>query len=106
MLEVVGNADVVDIPSVRIARVATSVIQDGSGSISLTCIADSNPPAKVFWSKDGEDSELQAKSLLQFNPVHRQDAGTYLCWAENSVGRSEEERSIVDVLCRWIMLWY
>ena len=100
---VVGNANVVDKPSVRIARVATDVLEDGLGSLSLTCIADSNPPAKVFWSKEGDESEPHDKSLLQFNPVYKQDAGTYLCWAENSVGRSGEERSSIDVLCKWVM---
>ena len=99
-LDTVGNHDIADKPSVRIARVSSPVLEDGSGSISLTCISESNPPARVMWSKDGEDPSPQYKDTLQFNPVTRQQAGTYVCQAENSVGRSEEEKSQVDILCK------
>ena len=94
----VGNFLLADKPSVQIARVATPVLEDGSGSVSLTCIAEANPPARVSWSRLGED--LQEEAVLQFNPVKREDAGTYLCQAENSVGRAEAEPSLVDVLCK------
>ena len=90
-----------DQPSVRIARVATPVLEAGSGSVSLTCIAESNPPATVIWSREGEDSDLQEEAVLQFNPVRREDGGRYLCRAENSVGRSEEESSVLDILCKF-----
>ena len=94
------NIEIADKPSVRIARVASRILEDGSGSITLTCISESNPPARVMWSKVGEDSGPQYKEALQFNPVTRQQAGTYVCQAENSVGRSEEERTEVDVMCK------
>ena len=85
----------------RIARVATPVLEAGSGSVSLTCIAESNPPATVIWSREGEDSDLQEEAVLQFNPVRREDGGRYLCRAENIAGRSEEESSVLDILCKF-----
>ena len=96
----VGNILIADKPSVQIARVATPVLEDGSGSVSLTCIAEANPPARVSWAKLGEEEDLQEEAVLQFNPVKREDAGTYLCQAENRVGRAEAEQSVVDVLCK------
>ena len=78
------------------------VLEEGSGSVSLTCISESNPPAQVMWSKVGENSSPQYKEMLELNPVTRQHAGTYICQAENSVGRSDEERADVDILCKLI----
>ena len=91
---------IIDKPSIHIARVATPTLEEGSGSVSLTCIAESNPPATVAWRKMGEDKQLQQEAVLEFNPVRRGDTGTYVCQAENTVGRSEEEKSVVDVLCK------
>ena len=36
--------------------------------------------------------------VLEFKPITRGQAGPYLCSAENSVGRSSTEQTIVDVL--------
>ena len=39
-----------------------------------------------------------ATQVLEFKPITRGQAGPYLCSAENSVGRSSTEQTIVDVL--------
>ena len=89
-----------DKPSVRITRVTDSVLEDGAGVLTLNCISDANPPAKIKWLKDGDSSSVEYKAALEFRPVTRDKAGTYICQAENSVGSSDEERTDVDVLCR------
>jgi hypothetical protein len=35
-----------------------------------------------------------------FSPVTRKNAGSYICQAENSIGKSDEERTIVSILCK------
>ena len=89
----------VDKPSVHIARVDSPVLEEGSGSVSLTCISEANPPAQVMWSKQGDNSSPQYQDKLQFNPVTRNNAGTYICQAENSVGRSDQDTTDLDILC-------
>ena len=76
------------------------VLEEGKGSVSLTCTSESNPPARISWSKVGEESSQQYAEVLKFAPVTRKDAGTYTCLAENTVGKSAEEHADVDVLCR------
>ena len=66
----------------------------------LTCVADSNPPSTITWSKKGEYSNKQNTEMIMFDPVGREDGGTYTCQAENSVGWSEERSEDVDVLCK------
>jgi len=100
----IAKLDVLYKPSVRIARVSSPVLEEGSGSVTLTCISESNPPARVMWSKLGENTSPEFKDMLQFNPVMRKHAGTYICQAENSVGRSEEEQTDVDILFAPIIL--
>ena len=76
------------------------MLEDGISSLSLSCISESNPPAQVMWSRRGPgvDSTPQYTEVLEFNPVTRRQAGAYLCSAENSVGRSSIEETMVDVL--------
>ena len=58
-----------DKPKVTVIRQATDVLEEGKGSISMTCSAAANPPARVFWRKyDGTD-ENQFVETLEFNPV-------------------------------------
>jgi len=93
--------DVLYKPSVKIVRVdGGSVLEDGISSLSLSCISESNPPAQVMWSRKGAgvDTTPQYTEVLEFKPITRGQAGPYLCSAENSVGRSSTEQTIVDVL--------
>ena len=86
-----------DKPTVSIARVDTPVLEDGVGSVTLTCNSQANPPSRASWHKMGKKYAEE----LQMNPVRREQAGVYICQAENNVGRSEPEQTEVVVLCKF-----
>ena len=91
---------VTDKPTVRVTRVTDPVLEDGKGSLSLKCTSESNPPARVMWLKADDQKEPEYKELLEFSPVRKSQAGTYICRAENSVGLSEDERAEVNIQCK------
>ena len=88
-----------DKPKVSIDRIADPIVEEGRASVTLTCGADANPPARIFWRKLGTSDERQFVESLEFNPVQRKDSGTYVCQAENVIGQSIEETTDIDVLC-------
>ena len=73
------NDHVPDKPTVHITRDETPVLEDGSGSINLTCSAESNPPVEGKWYKEADTSVAQYTDVIQYNPVTRHQAGTYVC---------------------------
>ena len=77
------------------------VLEDGVGSVLLTCNSQANPPATVTWQKAGDKDSRQDTAELHMNPIRREQAGLYICQAENSVGRSEPEQTEVIVLCKY-----
>ena len=94
-----------DKPTVTIERHTSSELEDGQGSLTLTCMSKSNPPGRTLWYKKGESaSSPQYKEQLVFDPITKQQAGDYVCAAENSVGRSEEAVTSVQVLCKFLSL--
>ena len=89
---------IIDIPAVSIARVDSEVLEDGVGSTILTCNSHANPPATVSWHKVGDKESMQDTAIIKMNPIKREQAGVYICQAENSVGKSEPEETEVEVL--------
>lgn len=53
-----------------------------------------------MWYRQGQAASPQYKEQLVFDPVSKEQAGDYVCAAENSVGRSEEAVTSVEVLCK------
>ena len=90
-----------DKPKVSITRLADAVVEEGKAAVTLTCKADANPPARIYWRKLGSTEERRFVESLEFNPVQRKDSGTYVCQAENSIGVSKEEAAEVNVLCEY-----
>nr|XP_021529801.1 hemicentin-2 [Aotus nancymaae] len=58
----------------------------------LRCAAQGSPTPRIGWTVNDRPvtegvSEQDAGSTLQRAAVSREDSGTYICWAENRVGR-------------------
>lgn len=55
--------------------------------ITLRCKADSVPPSNYYIGLNGSNPEPVAGGLKEIRGVTLNDAGTYICVAENSLGR-------------------
>ena len=99
------HLSIADKPTVTIERHTSSELEDGRGSLTLTCLSQSNPPGRTLWYKKGDTSTSpQYKEQLVFDPITKQQAGDYVCQAENSVGRSREAVTSVEVLCKLALI--
>ena len=58
-----------DKPKVTVTRQASDVLEEGKGTITMTCQADANPPARVFWRKYGGTEESQYVETIDYSPV-------------------------------------
>ena len=65
----------------------------------MRCMAESNPPAKVWWEKEGVNGIFSPDKEITISPVTRTTAGTYKCVAQNALGMSEPAFVEVDVKC-------
>ena len=66
----------------------------------MRCMAESNPPAKVWWEKEGVNGIFSPDKEITISPVTRTTAGTYKCVAQNALGMSEPAFVELDVKCK------
>ena len=76
-------------------------LEEEKDPATLTCIADSNPPATVLWRKEGLDGIFSPDREITFSPVTRHTAGLYSCTAENALGLSKPQFVELDVKCKF-----
>uniref|UniRef100_A0ABM5EK41 Basement membrane-specific heparan sulfate proteoglycan core protein isoform X2 n=1 Tax=Pogona vitticeps TaxID=103695 RepID=A0ABM5EK41_9SAUR len=68
-------------------------------SISLDCLGDGEPRALVRWSKVGVRQKvehqmvmpLESRAVLRISSAKLEDAGTYVCMAQNALGTAEAQ---------------
>ena len=89
-----------DLGTVSISSVSSSQLQDGVGTLSLSCTADASPSAQVMWVRTDTEEVVQYGPVLEFSPVLKQHNGRYSCTAWNSVGNSTSEPYLLNVLCK------
>ena len=85
---------------------ADDIIEEGKSTVKMSCSADANPPARIFWRKRGSAENREIVETLNFSPVMRGDTGTYVCQAENAIGLSAEEIVELDVLCKYSSFFF
>nr|CAA36988.1 CD22 antigen [Homo sapiens]prf//1608208A B cell antigen DC22 [Homo sapiens] len=83
---------------VRVRKIKPlSEIHSGN-SVSLQCDFSSSHPKEVqfFWEKNGR--LLGKESQLNFDSISPEDAGSYSCWVNNSIGQTASKAWTLEVL--------
>ena len=91
-----------DPPSVTVETTSLDYLEEEKDSVSLRCIAESNPQPKIVWYKESENGIFSVEKEIHISPVTRHSAGTYKCVAENSLGLSEPAFVDLDVKCKYL----
>lgn len=89
-----------DPPTVTIETTPLGYLVEKKDPVSLRCISDSNPPASVFWRREGLSGVFASSADLSYSPVTRKTAGIFSCEAENALGRSKPAFVEIDVKCK------
>ena len=78
---------------------ANPVVVEGE-SVSLDCNATGIPAPNVTWTKDGNNSVLYQGERYTIDSITRQQAGRYICTAENGIGSKLNATFAVIVHCK------
>ena len=89
-----------DPPYVVTESTTLSNLEEEKDSVTMRCMAESNPPAKVWWEKEGVNGIFSPDKEITISPVTRTTAGTYKCVAQNALGMSEPAFVELDVKCK------
>ena len=89
-----------DPPYVVTESTSLSNLEEEKDSVTMRCMAESNPPAKVWWEKEGVNGIFSPDKEITISPVTRTTAGTYKCVAQNALGMSEPAFVELDVKCK------
>jgi len=60
-------------------------------TVDVTCATDAEPAASVLWYRAGSGHIVARQPLLRLEGVTREQAGEYVCSANNSVGTSQPD---------------
>ena len=101
--------DVMYKPIVTITREdSADQLEEGVGAVKLSCKVNSNPSSTIVWSRldtrTGQQNNVHNGAELVLQPVRRENAGTYICTASNSVGQSDPGQTVIDVLYPPVMV--
>ena len=86
----------------RIQSSIANVTVNEQDPIDLTCVASGHPVPTVTWTKDGKPAQSAKGGVIHISISTRQDAGVYVCIADNSVGQADQKKSYVTVNCKWV----
>ena len=72
--------------------------QEGEDAVTLTCVADANPPATYRWLRKTSGKPLTEEPVYMLDPVDRTHIDIYSCIATNYLGSSQPGPVDVNVL--------
>ncbi|KAL8220122.1 UNVERIFIED_CONTAM: hypothetical protein K2H54_039249 [Gekko kuhli] len=85
---------------VKVKRRPQEIIREGE-KVELQCSSRGNPPVFHYeWYKLPQTDVFRNSDQLHFNAIQLENAGTYYCVANNSLGQSESSPVTLDVLCK------
>ncbi|EDO38077.1 predicted protein, partial [Nematostella vectensis] len=73
-----------------------TVVREGKPLI-LTCVADGRPSPSYTWILDGQVIQDSFNGTVKVERARREDAGSYRCVANNSIGSQTSRSADVTV---------
>ena len=84
----------------------SEVLVEGD-NVLLHCDAFAYPKPTVSWSKlNADDFKLVVSSWLNLTNIRRDEAGDYVCIANNTCGTRKSSRRTIDVQCKGVYINY
>ena len=74
-------------------------------TVTISCRASGNPTPDIVWYRDGSGEIVSRSHTLTIADIRRDQAGVYVCQADNSVGQSEPRKIDVAVKCEYYFYW-
>ncbi|CAH8629039.1 unnamed protein product [Heterobilharzia americana] len=79
----------------RVHRILRVFDADSGDPVTLQCNADGIPPPVIYWRRTAGESSIirnfgavKSGNTIKFDQVEADDAGEYMCYAENSMGQA------------------
>lgn len=72
-------------------------------TVNISCSSDSQPVADIKWI-NASNAIITNSKFLAFNPVSRNNAGSYYCNATNVAGTLQSEATLLVVYCKLLKL--
>jgi hypothetical protein len=89
----------IDPPNITVSNSLLEPGREGVDSVTLTCLADANPPATYRWTrKSANAAPLTEDNVYVIDPVDRTHIDIYACVATNYLGSSQPGPVDVNVL--------
>jgi len=98
ILEVSTKLDIQYPPQVSVELMAGDLSDISEGdTVSLRCSASGNPAPEVLWYRDGSGEIVSRQEELSLAEIRRDQAGQYVCQANNSAGQSDPRKIDIRV---------
>ena len=100
-------SDLFSVPGqISVFASGNEVLNEG-GNVFLHCNASAYPKPTVFWSKlSSNDFTRVVSSWLNFTNIRRDEAGDYICIANNTCGTRKSSKRTIDVQCKGLYINY
>ena len=90
-----------DKPEVSVSSVLPYYVE--GDTVSLSCTSEASPSASVMWYRAGSGQIITRQHQLRLEAVTKEQAGGYVCRANNTVGTSEPAMAEITVQCELVV---
>ncbi|KAG5679338.1 hypothetical protein PVAND_008910 [Polypedilum vanderplanki] len=89
-------------PPVITDNTTTAIVTTEGESVQMECFAHGNPMPNIIWRRENNallptGGNTYNGNILKIHSVHKEDRGTYYCFADNGVGKGDRRNINLEI---------